>query len=197
MARPVDFEHWNQMPKAKLWECILLSIGRDPLDADFNLLEYSLKQLDWEKYSKRLLIAEANLSWDKGAPLSPIDGGGNGKAFYTMSLPDFIDWARGMNWDVPSNLSGFVIPSLPAKEIVSPAPMKEKERGNLLRIIGALYTVIKGNDGFTKHPDFSTQSDFIQRLEKLYADRAGLSKSNLEKVLPQATSTLNEIENPK
>ncbi len=59
-----------------------------------------------------------------------------------------------------------------------------------LRVIGALYAVIRGDDGGQKHPEFTTQAALIELLVKRYGGATGITHGNLTKKLPQALKEL-------
>lgn len=71
-------------------------------------------------------------------------------------------------------------------------PLADKERGNLYRIIAALSeTLLNENSSDETKPHLKNQSKLIEYLDSHYDGYNGLSKSNLENVLPDAKKLLN------
>lgn len=72
------------------------------------------------------------------------------------------------------------------KPDASEKPLSLKERDNLLRIIAALHqTLLENKNTCSDSPSFASQKKLIEHLDT-YTEYQGLSKSNLEKVFPEA-----------
>jgi hypothetical protein len=193
-TKKADYKHWNQMPTAEVWKCVLLSMGLEPNGLYFHNLRQTLQPIEDDNFRKLLQITEANISYEKNDPLYVI-GLSNSSEHLKISLTKFLAWARNMGWEVPTELVGLQIPGAKPELAKTPVAISTRERQSLLRIIGALYSVIKGEGGFKKHPGFVNQSELITSLVKLYDNVPGVSKSNLEKVLPEAVALLNDDPN--
>jgi hypothetical protein len=72
-------------------------------------------------------------------------------------------------------------------------PLAPKERDNLFRIIAALCEVVLGEvPGMKDHARFKNQAQLIEFLADKYRGISGLSKRNLESVLPAAKRCIGE-----
>ena len=69
----------------------------------------------------------------------------------------------------------------------SDKPLSHSERRSLQNIIVALMEVIEGKaPGIAKHPSFKSRSELFNEISKSYEGYYGLSKSNLERKIPEA-----------
>lgn len=199
-----DWAFWNQMPNAELWECVCLSLDYEPRSTSFNSVASYKVDTGYRDIWPRLEIAKthAELRIQPFAPLRTLGG----TAMWRFSIPAFITWAKGMGWHLPSEFSGFAVtePSEPlpkpattksaAAAEVKPAiteTMKERERNNLYRVVGAMLNYIKeGERGGRKHPDYKSEAKLIAYLAQHYSGYEGVSKPKLEAIFANAKQLL-------
>lgn len=196
MAWPVaDWEFWSQKTKAYLWECVALSLNYDPHEEICDDAKYGLPPKIFDQFSKRLAIAGDYVSGTRQqGKILTLTMYMGGPTYNLVDLREFAAWANGMKWEVPSQLValGAAPPASPKTAISAPddKPLSEKERNNLLRIIAALNAVILG-DICDRHPGIESQAALIKLLKDKYETSSGISKSNLERVLPLAKRVLD------
>lgn len=77
-------------------------------------------------------------------------------------------------------------------ESTAEKPLSERERMALLRLAGALLEYIKGQyPGVNKHPSFETEAKLIEAISTQNVGIGGLSKSNLQRKIPEAKRALD------
>ena len=121
---PPDWEMWQSMPTARLWEAVALSLGVDPVEAarDAYLPQHC------SDYPKRLRIAEAHLA--AGTALRLVSGALDTPTA-TVRLPEFGAWARSVGWALPA-----AFPCSAQK--AEPAPTKETSQAQRARRLDRL-----------------------------------------------------------
>lgn len=72
-------------------------------------------------------------------------------------------------------------------------PVGEKERGNLLRLIGSLLELMTGTESIQRtRPRFPSEEKIKNDIEAFFGSAPGLSKSQLNRVFPMAKSAIKE-----
>ncbi|AOW12987.1 hypothetical protein LPB72_18630 [Hydrogenophaga crassostreae] len=105
----------------------------------------------------------------------------------------FLEWAKKKNIEIPwlqdVQSRGFLVPE-PEAPTVEEKPMGKRERRSLLNIIGALVELARSpREGREK------DAGLIRELVQNYGQAQGVSKRNLEVVLPEAKNNLmNDLE---
>ncbi|MBL8523680.1 MAG: hypothetical protein JNN20_08325 [Betaproteobacteria bacterium] len=198
MLRYADWNYWNQMPNAELWECVWLSLGYDPRDSSVSYAMNHKVDKGYRDLLPRLDIAKTHAEL-RMAPFLPIKPSSGHTAGWRFSIPVFIAWANRMQWPMPSEFKGFELPPelasspSPVKQ-AAPAPtekpMTDKERGNLHRIIAAL--VESAVDKTSSARKFRSEAKLIEHLADHYQGYGGISTSNLENVFSKSKQSLKE-----
>jgi hypothetical protein len=96
VQRNVDWDLWRNMPTARLWEAVALSLGNNPGSQTNGSASY----FD-DDYPKRLRVAKEHLSARPGSALQLVRGL-MGTSDATVSLPAFGTWAVSLGWDLPT-----------------------------------------------------------------------------------------------
>ncbi len=95
LGGPPDWDMWQSLPTAMLWEAVSLSLDIGPIAVEqvVQLPEHA------PEYLKRLRIAESHLA--AGTVLRLVSGA-LGTPGATVSLPEFGAWARSVGWELPA-----------------------------------------------------------------------------------------------
>lgn len=181
-----DWEYSNRMPKARLWECVLLSLGSEPRGKDIHWIIRNGQHPPLVPAIERFEIAVHNVTNHKNGPLYPVAI--HGEFIYCeFNIPLFVAWAKNeMKWDVPKEFTGHTPPASPAVITQPPAqpvpPIGDRERDNLHRIVGAMLAYIKGERGSRQHRDYKSEAELIRTLVDKNDGNEGVSERNLQKV---------------
>lgn len=191
----VDWEYWNQMPSAKVWECVCLSLDVDPRTASERGLQQSMGSIAKVKeYDDRLCIAEKHVVRKIGKPGLYTQDAYRTFEYWEINIPQFVAWATHLNREIPEQFTGYSPPAqvdIPSLVAIKPdPPLSVKERENLQRVIGVLLAVIKGENGHNKHRDYTSEAELIRTIEDKYSDKSGLKQRNLESVFKVSKQSL-------
>ena len=206
-----NWDFWNKIPKAELWQCVLLGLGIEPRGESFREIEEKANALKRPDILDRLFIAQQNISHGPNAALGPMFPAQNRPPLEKdFNIPQFIQWAKTLPWEMPKEFTGYAPPlawkslaqALVSQEHQSPSsgiqpevvqgekPLSDRERKSLQRIVGALLAETVSKDDKSK--PFRSEAKLIERLSDQYDGYDGLSKANLEKVFKAAKQLLTE-----
>jgi hypothetical protein len=111
-AKPglADWDQWSQMPKAELWEAVVLSLDASPEDreATFNWIFGSGGGHSDEdsrflrECRRRMKVAQASVSMNGALKPLVLYSGALDDPRTKISLPLFGDWASGLGWQLPT-----------------------------------------------------------------------------------------------
>ncbi len=183
----VDWAYWNQMPRASLRACVLLSIDRDPQQVEEYGIQQVLRDPDgWNIYQQRTEIALEHLVYRPDEPGLYSNQIVGDKLTFKIEIPQFITWAKHLKWSMPTAFAGYTPPVKPVAitQILSPpeSPIGDRERDSLHRIVGAMLAYIKGERGSRQHRDYKSEAELIRTLVDKNDGNEGVSERNLQKV---------------
>lgn len=198
-----DFVHWSKAAHWSLDEAIALSFGKSPEVVSWSKVKsYSEVSPFVKEYAKRRDLALRALPWKK---------------LFDPVLPSiFFNWAKEIDIELPIELirevekrtgitrywldeykkvkaayDGLQNDASPDNLEKKDKPLNSRERNSLCRIIAALTeTLLKPNPDGTCLAYLKNQASLITHLDTQYDGYEGLSKSNLEKILPEAKKIL-------
>ena len=114
--RPPNWNKWRLMPKARLWQCVALSMNIDPDKVNTDDVSWrgvrTLFNGESQEFRDRQDMACANAGED-GA-LRPADYG-ESPDFYSVSLREFAAWVP-IGWESPPELLAMASEHDPAEE---------------------------------------------------------------------------------
>ncbi len=92
-------------------------------------------------------------------------------------------------WDISISESNTVRGEVGTRTVAAELnkPISDKERDNLLRLIGALLELVQ-----SPRPGRDSDAAVIRELVDNYGDKPGMSKSNLDRKIPEAKRSLRE-----
>lgn len=205
MLTKADWAHWNQMPTAYLWECCFLAAGLDPRKGNADDVYESRYAPDKSNVCAFYQIAARHLK----ARTLPSQSGWGDEKYATIPTVAFIEWATKMNWSIPSEWTGYALPTPKTPITTTPTPspsnpatptppkaapesaQAERNKAALTRIIGAMLSYAKGEQGMEPRGKIS-QAQLITVLCAKFGHYDGISKSNLEKVFREANQSVSE-----
>lgn len=144
--RDVDWEVWQHIPEAKLWEAVALSLNLDPRRIKINRHSWMASDLIFEErkeFSDRLLVAQRNLT---SGNLMARHYNSASPNVCSVSLGEFSVWALSIGWTLPPVLTK-IGESVGANKVQQPPPTEKplgtRERNTIARIIAALTSMAK------------------------------------------------------
>ncbi len=176
----VDWQVWQHIPEAKLWEAVALSQNVEPRSIKINPHSWMGSRLIFEEpkqFTDRLLVAERNLTSGQLRALSIIMGR---PTQCTISLSQFATWALSIGWDIPPELARMAkteSTSCTEEASVVEKPLTTRERNNVARVIAALtqaakidlsdpYKAAKAIEALTEQLDARVSDDTIVKWLK-------------------------------
>lgn len=210
MQSDVDWGYWNQMKTAPIWECVLLSVGRDPQRLDVNALSKVIGDAELQRiYLQRLEVAVNHITHTQNTPGLYSRTVMGDDTENKIGISPFVAWAKHLKWDMPLEFTGFVPPPPPLAAVINETPAKHvpgapkptttvegsvtpqqaRERDNLHRIIGALLAYIKGERG-SRPQKIIKEAELIRTLIDKFDGNEGVSERNLQKVFSLAKQLL-------
>lgn len=139
----VDWQVWQHVPAARLWEAVALSLNRDPRSINVHPQSWMADRFIFEEskpFTDRLMIAERNLT-ASGAGLRARSLVIGAPSQCSVSLAEFAAWALSLPWDIPPELERIAAShsmSVSDDVAVTESPITTRERNTLLTIIAAL-----------------------------------------------------------
>lgn len=139
----VNWQVWQHVPDARLWEAVALSLNRDPRSINVHPQSWMGNDLIFEEsrpFTDRLLIAERNLT-ASGSGLRARSLVVGTRCQCSVSLAEFAAWALSLPWDIPPEMERMAASasmSVPGDVPVTESPVTARERNTLLTIIAAL-----------------------------------------------------------
>lgn len=132
-VRP-DWEKWKAETKGRLWHAVALACNYDPSNFKFqNFEELSTYFGPHPKdFAELLTLAKSNL----GNKLKAIEINKDAHEESKVSFPAFFSWLKATGYELPPELLGPV--NNKAAPLTEEAPLTERERTTLLKLIAAL-----------------------------------------------------------
>lgn len=140
----VDWQVWQHVPDAHLWEAVAISLNREPRSIKVYPQGWMDNGLIFEEskpFTDRLLIAERNLTAAAGTGLRAHSLVVGTPYQCSVSLAEFAAWALSLPWDIPPEMERMAATasmSDPDDVPNTEPPFTTRERNTLLTIIAAL-----------------------------------------------------------
>ena len=178
-SRPVNWTVWRNIPEAKLWQAVALSLDIDPDKVQHNrdsCMAESYLFDESQEFKDRMQVATACAGRSlKTATLSLTH-----VEECKVELAVFTAWAKTLKWIICKDLIAIAhnAPRLAPTNIHTDTRLDPRERNSLLRIIRAL-------DVMAGLKDRGAASPLFEQLQKLgFTDGPG--DTTIRKLLEQA-----------